>query len=505
MRDDVWRRRTLRQAQVWGNSLVGREPQGGGEAAVGPGQCAAGSRGQWPLRRWGVFLLLGASALVGAHVASASEDVKVLQKAPPRAAGCRLTVYRSDAEITDKYAVLCTLDITKSIPLTRIDVTGQALAAAEARACGCGANALILHYNSSDVVEKQSVVVTSPSYSGNLVSKVREYRPEETVQATAILFSRNPPQPAGPRRPSSIKPGFRGVGWGSTLDERFRPDEGVRAVTQVPTFVRPTDGLLVGDVPVTAIQYLAGDTGLAGVRITTDRGYWNALKDALDADWGLPAKCQAASSRCFWFSPGAPDPETVATLTESGPTLELLIVNPSRYLAARGDRRALPAAPRRGVQDEPEPGAGTALASGRIPTSLGVTLRLPGGFMGLKWGDPLFGDAAAVSQDGGKSCYERASDVALKRSLGAKGVAYCFVNGGLYDGTVTLDEESGKKLLARFSDVWGQPGRDGTVFQWETVDGGTVVRLTPGGGPGGGWALHSFDALFYRRDLGLDR
>ncbi len=125
--------------------------------------------------------------------------------------------------------------------------------------------------------------------------------------------------------------------------------------------------------------------------------------------------------------------------------------------------------------------------------------------MGLKWRDPLFSDADSVSQDSGKSCYKRASDVALKRSLGAKDVAYCFVNGGLYDGTATLDEEAGKKLLARFSEAWGQPGRDGRVFQWESVDGGTVVRLTPAGGPADGWTLYSFDALFYRRDLGLDQ
>ncbi len=443
--------------------------------------------------------------MLASQVASASEDVKVLQKAPARAAGCRLTVYRSEGEITDKYTPLCTLAIAKGIPLTRIDVTGQALAAAEARACECGANAIILEYNSSEVEEKQSVIVTSPTYSGSYVSKVREYRPEETVRATALLFSRNPPPPAGPRRPSAIKPGFRGVGWGVPLDERFRPDATAEAGNGVPTFVRPTDALTVGDVPVTAIQYLAGDSRLAGVRITTDRGYWNAMKDALDSDWGLPARCQHAYSRCFWFSPGLPDPETVASLRETGPTLELLIVNPARYLAARGDRLALPPAPRRGVQDEPEPGAVAASTTGRIPTSLGVTPKLPGGFMGLKWGDSLFGDATLVTRDAGKSCYERASDGALKRSLGAKSVAYCFVNGAFYDGTVSLDEEAGKKLLARFSDAWGQPGRDGPVLQWETVDGGTVVRLAPTDGSAGGWTLYGFDALYYRRDLGLDR
>jgi hypothetical protein len=280
----------------------------------------------------GRLALLTALLFVAAAPVRAEERTVLPRGSTSRDPGCPLVVYRSEREITEKYQKGCPIEIKKSNLGLGGDMTGFAMQAAKDRACYCGGNALIVHYNSSEDDDSKDAVA---QHVGRGTYRVSPYHSSETIRATTIYFDGKPPKPRYRAERSPLKPGFRDLEWGSPLDDRFVVDEGPDPWTGLQSLTRESDELKLGEIPVFRLRYLAAKTQLVGVRLSFDKPRWKEVKQILDGEWGPPDRCASEPSGCFWEMGGEPGRATTAMLAEGEAEVTLLIVNPATYLPAR--------------------------------------------------------------------------------------------------------------------------------------------------------------------------
>ena len=240
-------------------------------------------------RRLILSVLLPVSALLLEHHVYGAEDVKVLYKAPSRGSGCSLTVFRSETEIKERFTRLCQVEVTERPFFAGYDATGQAAAAVENRACGCGANGLVVLFNSSEHTDAVERISVGPNVRGGVSGVVTKYRPFETVRATAVFLE---------PKPNTLKPGFRDLEWGAPLDERFVRVDSEGAGNGLGVHARETDVLKVGGFTVSSIRYLTRDNRLAGVRVVLAKSLFSSVKNVLEGEWGPARKCDAGKVRC---------------------------------------------------------------------------------------------------------------------------------------------------------------------------------------------------------------
>ena len=85
-----------------------------------------------------------AVVLVVANLGCASVGVTRLGEAPPKAAGCKLDIYTSEAEIKRPFKVVCLIDSRTGSTAFDSKTAAAAIQNAKPMACGCGADALIV-------------------------------------------------------------------------------------------------------------------------------------------------------------------------------------------------------------------------------------------------------------------------------------------------------------------------------------------------------------------------
>lgn len=267
------------------------------------------------------------SSLIACQAGLATESVDVLKKAPPRDPSSFVQVYDSEDQVTERYEKLCAINIEKSVIVSGIDMTGQAMKAALERAARCGANGLIVHYNSSNEKPADERIVTQKVFD-TYVSRSRKSRQAETVRATAILIPGAPPPPRNPE-PNRMKPGFRELTWGSPLSDSFLPEGPPGTPESAQTYLRTTDSRVIGGVTALALRYYFSSSRFAAVSALFARSDWAAIKKALDSEWGPPQNCRGEPASCIWASMEAPERRSFAVLNELQDGLELLIANPA--------------------------------------------------------------------------------------------------------------------------------------------------------------------------------
>lgn len=267
------------------------------------------------------------ASLIACHVGLATESVDVLKKAPPRDPSSFVQVYDSEDQVTERYEKLCAINIEKSVIFSGIDMTGLAMKAAIERAARCGANGLIVHYNSSNEKPADERIVTQKVFD-TYVSRSKKFRQAETVRATAILIPGTPPPPRAPE-PNQMKPGFRDLTWGSPLDATFVPEAPANTPDDLQTYTRATDSRVIGGATATALYYRFSRARLAVVAANFAKADWTSVKRTLDSEWGPPRLCNGQPATCFWRTEAAPDKGSFAVLTEAETELELLIGNPA--------------------------------------------------------------------------------------------------------------------------------------------------------------------------------
>lgn len=267
------------------------------------------------------------SSLIACQAGLATESVDVLKKAPPRDTSSFVQVYDSEDKVTERYEKLCAINIEKSVIVSGIDMTGQAMKAALERAARCGANGLIVHYNSSNEKPADQRVVTQKVFD-TYVSRSKSSRQSETVRATAILIPGTPPPPRSPA-PNQMKAGFRDLTWGSPLDATFVPEAPTNTSDDLQTYVRASDSRVIGSATASTLYYRFSRARLAVVAAQFAKAEWASVKRTLDAEWGPPRLCKPEPATCFWRSEAAADKSSFAVLTEAEAELELLIGNPA--------------------------------------------------------------------------------------------------------------------------------------------------------------------------------
>ncbi|MBK9966153.1 MAG: hypothetical protein IPP07_15085 [Holophagales bacterium] len=294
------------------------------------------------MRRLLLHLGLVPLALLFTSTAIAEKTtVKVLIQAPPRVPGCPLDIYRDEKKIATSFEKLCTIKAEFGSFLETNDQTGVALKDARARACLCGANAILILSNSSDT-EKPIIAGSAhstPGLPGSTSFSVREYRKDESVTAVALRVS---PPPPPPMPPNEMKAGFRDLAWGASLTEAFVPIEEEDPKAPFRRFVRAADELLLAKISVTSIRYLFAESKLSGVAISFPLDQWPLLKENLSSLWGTPQRCEeGAKPSCTWWTnmvDGAGG--TSALLLEGDSAVGTLVIgNPELMKQARRGKK----------------------------------------------------------------------------------------------------------------------------------------------------------------------
>lgn len=251
----------------------------------------------------GVRAFVVAAILTAAGLAEAEHkaDVRVLKVAPARA-NCDIgpeLVFRSEQEVGRPFEKLCRIDASESEFLALADLTGAAVEKARKLACTCGADALVVTYNSSDHIAR-----TYRSVDTGSVTVTKGKRKFEEVVAFGIRFIEKPKA-----RPTPMKNGFRDLTWGEPPSEDFRalPVD----VAPVALFERPGESMLVGPVEAQRIEYgFLDGKRLAHVQLYFPPSAGAGLSSYLQELWGPPDH-SPGPSEATWTRAGE---DTIVTL-----------------------------------------------------------------------------------------------------------------------------------------------------------------------------------------------
>ncbi|HQR44594.1 MAG TPA: hypothetical protein PLB02_04105 [Thermoanaerobaculia bacterium] len=224
-------------------------------------------------------LLVIVLSLSLSFVAAAADKANVqVLKAVPAKPGCQITpdlTYRSERDIGRPFEKLCRIESSESALLSLVDLTGKAVEKARKLACTCGADALLIAYNSSDVTPP-----TVKAFTSDGVTTVKAKRKSEDVIAFGIKFI-EPPKP----RPNPLKDGFRDLTWGQPVPEGFTPQPDPASTLKV--FVRSSDSMKLGPVEAKRIEYRFLDgTKFMSVTLSFAGGDRDSVRSFLESMWG---------------------------------------------------------------------------------------------------------------------------------------------------------------------------------------------------------------------------
>lgn len=254
-----------------------------------------------PSARWGFVAALTLSVFSAPARAEDKADVQVLKAAPARA-GCVIgpeLVFRSEQQVGRPFEKLCRIGASESEVLAIYDMTGKAVEKARKLACTCGADALVVAYNSSEHVPR---TYRSVDVGSTTVTKGK--RKFEEVVAFGIRFIERLKL-----RPTPMKDGFRELTWGQSPSEGFRTLNVY--IAPVEFFERPGESMTVGPAEAQEIEYGFLDRRrLAHVRLYFPLSAQAGLKSFLQEMWGPPELSRGPSEMTWTRS----DEGTIATL-----------------------------------------------------------------------------------------------------------------------------------------------------------------------------------------------